>query len=101
MARDNKYHPQRKEKRGEQMKKTITVEKGDNKIIVTYFNGEYSEWFLQSKLEVADDELKATDKLFPFLVEYLDNQIRKSMMAIGEMVQEQGIGKHLFKYDKS
>lgn len=83
------------------MKQTITVEKKDNKIVITYFNGEYSEWFLQSKLDIKNDDLRAVDEFFPVLVEYIDKQIRNSMIAVGEMIAEKGLGTHLFKYDKS
>jgi len=54
------------------MKKTITIEKTENKITITYFDGEFSEWFIKSQKNNTNDERKAIDKLFEILVNELN-----------------------------
>ena len=80
-------------------KKLVTIEKVDNKITITYLNGEYSEWFFNSEKDVVDDELKAVDKFFNILADVLDTQIRNLMTKIGIGLDERGVGKHFFKDD--
>lgn len=40
------------------MKKAITVEKTENKITITYFDGEFSEWFIKSERIPMDNGVK-------------------------------------------
>jgi len=83
------------------MKKTMTIEKKNNKVIITYFNGEYSEWLTVSMdSKIATDEIDVGNKLFNVLVNILDEKIRSTMIELGIGIEEKGIGKHLFKYDK-
>ena len=82
------------------MKKTITVESVKNKIIVTYFNGEYLECFFQFKEEVPDDESRPIDLFFDVIVKTLDKKVRGTMTEMGIEMEKMGIGKHIFKYDR-
>jgi len=101
IKREKKYPHLRKiqkNRRDKKMKKTMTIAKTNNKITITYFNGEYSEWFVKSRKTIPNDEPKAIDVLFDILLKLLDEKMRGLMVEIGIGMEDMGIGKHLFKY---
>lgn len=85
------------------MKETITIEKIKNKVIVTYFNGEFSEWIYGPKDGRTGDESglqEIADLTFKILADLLDKKVRALMIEAGTEIEKMGIGKHLFKYDR-
>ena len=85
------------------MKETITIEKTKNKVIVTYFNGEFSEWIFGSKDGKTNNEpgvLEIVNLAFKIISKLLDERVRTTMAEVGTEIDNMGIGKHLFKYDK-
>jgi len=85
------------------MKEIISIEKTKNKVIVTYFNGEFSEWIYGSKDGRMGDKselLEIADLTFKILADLLDKKVRALMIEAGTEIEKMGIGKHLFKYDK-
>lgn len=75
----------------------MTLEKAENKITITYFDGDSSEWFMAFNKNKTNDGRDPLDRMFELLVNHLNEYFKSYVITIGKETLAATQGKHFWK----